>query len=119
MHSGAVHSAQRSSFEHLLRIGFWVCVVIAVLVVIRRVIALASAAAPSSASPFGNLDASFASHAPLTLAHIIPALCFVLITPVIVFGRASLARSLQRVWFPLGLVVGVTAYGMSVYAEGG
>ena len=67
-----------------LRIGFWVCIVISVAVVVRRVIALAYP--PRSAPPqLAALDAAFASHATLTLAHILPALVFVLVSPFVVF----------------------------------
>ncbi len=112
--------AQRPVFWRVLRVGFWICILIAVLVVLRRLVALASGPAASSAPPqLASLDAAFASHAGLTLAHIIPALCFVLITPLVLFWRGSLARVLENALFPLGLVVGLTAYAMSVFAVGG
>lgn len=111
---------KRPLLEGFLRVGFWICIVIAVLVVIRRIVALAlPSSAPSATAPFTNLDAVFASHAALTLAHIIPALCFVVITPVVVFGKGSGARMLEKVLFPLGVIVGLTAYAMSAYAVGG
>jgi hypothetical protein len=110
----------RTVFWRALRIGFWICILIAVLVVLRRLVALASDPAASSAPPqLAKLDAVFASHAGLTLAHIIPALCFVLITPVVVFGSGGLARALEKAMFPLGIVVGLTAYAMSAFAVGG
>jgi hypothetical protein len=101
-----------------LRIGFWVCVVIAVAVVLRRVIALA---APSSSAPSQQaaLDTWFSSHTALTLAHILPALLFVLVSPFVVFRRFETAEWPERFIFPLGAVVGVTAYAMSVYSVGG
>ena len=78
-----------------LRAGFWVCVVIAVAVVIRRVFALADP--PQSGPPqLVALDQVFASHGALTLAHILPALAFVLITPFLGFSpfcRDGLAGS--------------------------
>ena len=101
-----------------LRVGFWICSVIAVAVVIRRVLALAYP--PRSAPPqLTALDAVFASHAALTLVHILPALAFVVLTPL-VFAR----RFEQLVWpeqllFLLGTAVGGTAYAMSVYSVGG
>jgi hypothetical protein len=111
----------RGGFAHLIRIVFWGCIAIAVLVVLRRMVALTSSSSASSAPPqLANLDAAFASHAGLTLAHIIPALCFVLIAPVVVFGRGGrTAKALERALFPLGVVVGLTAYAMSVFAVGG
>jgi hypothetical protein len=101
-----------------LRIGFWACIVIAVAVVLRRVVALAY---PSQSGPpqLAELDAAFASHAALTLAHILPALAFVLLTPFVYLRRFSGSSWPKRVLFPLGLVVGVTAYAMSKYSVGG
>src|ERR1700679_516782 len=59
-----------------LRTGFWICIGIAVAVVIRRLAALAH---PSQSGPpqLAGLDAVFASHAALTVAHIVPALVLV------------------------------------------
>jgi hypothetical protein len=101
-----------------LRSGFWACIIIAVAVVLRRILALAS---PSRSGPpqLVALDAAFASHAALTLAHILPALVFVLICPAIIFRAPSKAAWLERLFFPLGLVVGITAYAMSAFPVGG
>ena len=101
-----------------LRVGFSACVVIAVGAVIRRVFALAHP--PQSAPPqMGVLDRTFASHAVLTLAHILPALAFVLVTPFFVFSKSNKSAWAERLLFPLGLVVGITAYAMSAYSVGG
>jgi hypothetical protein len=101
-----------------LRTGFWICIVIAVAVVIRRLVALAHP--PQSAPPqLAQLDAAFASHAALTLAHIIPALAFVLLTPFVYIRQFAGAAWPKRLLFPLGLVVGITAYAMSRYSVGG
>ena len=101
-----------------LRIGFWVCIAISVAVVVRRVIALAYP--PHSAPPqLAALDAAFASHATLTLAHIIPALVFVLVSPFVVFRTSTETVWPERLLFPLGAVVGLTAYAMSVFSVGG
>lgn len=102
----------------LLRIGFWVCIVISVAVVIRRVVALAF---PARSSPpqMAELDRVFASHAALTLGHIIPALAFVMVVPFAVLRRFSRIAWPERVLFPLGAVVGLTAYAMSAYTIGG
>jgi hypothetical protein len=85
-------------------------------VVVRRVVALAYPT--QSGSPTAALDAEFSSHAALTLAHILPALAFVLVTPFFLAGRLS-AMTAERLFYPLGLVVGVTAYAMTRYAIGG
>src|SRR5882672_7414657 len=96
------------------RIGFWACIVVSVAVVIRRSVALAYP--PKNPPPqFAGLDALFASHAGLTLAHIFPALAFVVIAPFAVARREWAGRLL----FPLGLIVGLTAYAMSMYSVGG
>src|ERR1700741_129678 len=109
---GQVNNAR--SYPGWLKTGFWVCVVIAVAVVVRRVVALAHPSQGGPA-PLAALDAAFASHAALTLAHILPAMAFVLVTPFFLAGR----RSAERLFYPLGLVVGVTAYAMSRYPIGG
>ena len=101
-----------------LRAGFLVCIVIAVAVVLRRVVALAH---PSQSGPpqMAALDAVFASHAALTLAHILPALAFVLLAPLLYIRRFADAAWPEKLLFPLGVVVGITAYAMSAYAVGG
>jgi hypothetical protein len=66
-----------------------------------------------------DLDRAFASHTALTLAHILPALAFVLLLPFAVLRRFSNHNWPERWLFPLGSVVGLTAYGMSVYSIGG
>jgi hypothetical protein len=101
-----------------LRIGFWGCTVIAIAVVLRRVSALISP--PKNVPPqMANLDGVFASHAALTLAHILPALAFVLIVPLVVFRRFEKVRWAESFVYPLGAVVGLTAYAMSTFAVGG
>jgi hypothetical protein len=66
-----------------------------------------------------GLDDSFASHTALTLAHIIPALFFVLLSPFVVFSRFARLQWPERILFPLGAIVGLTAYAMSAFAVGG
>jgi hypothetical protein len=97
--------------------GFWVSIAISVAVVVRRLVAIAH---PSQTGPaqMAALDAAFASHAALTLAHIVPAMAFVLLTPF-VFLRRTEAVWAEQLLFPLGAVVGVTAYAMNTYAIGG
>jgi hypothetical protein len=97
--------------------GFWASIVIAVAVAVRRLVAIAH---PSQTAPpqLAALDTTFASHAALTLAHIVPAMAFVLLTPF-VFLRRTEAAWAERLLFPLGTVVGLTAYVMSSYSIGG
>jgi Predicted membrane protein (DUF2306) len=101
-----------------LRIGFWASVFIAVAAVARRVFAIANPSAPTPAQ-VAELDAYFASNAALTLVHILPAMLFVLITPFFIFRNSARNAWSERVLFPLGAVVGVTAYAMSGHAVGG
>jgi hypothetical protein len=101
-----------------LRSGFWACTVISVAVVLRRTVALAHP--PQSALPqLAALDAAFASHAALTVAHILPALAFAVLAPFVYIHRFAGAAWPERFLFPLGVVVGVTAYRMSNYSVGG
>ena len=99
------------------RVGFWVCVVIGIAVVIRRMIALAI---PVRSGPpkLAALDAYFVAHAHLTLVHILCALAFVLITPWVILwpGRSVWP---ERLLYPLGVAVAITAYAMSIHAVGG
>ena len=101
-----------------LRIAYWLSLLIATAVVLRRLFAL-FAPASSVPSQMGGLDAVFASHAALTLAHILPALAFVAITPFALLGKARTQAVAQRILLPLGAVVGITAYAMSSHAVGG
>lgn len=101
-----------------LRIGFWICIVIAIAVVLRRIFAFIH---PAQGSPpqMADLDNVFASHAGVTLAHILPALLFVLVAPVIVFRRTPRPAWINTAFYTLGVIVGITAYAMSAYAVGG
>ncbi|WP_433969386.1 DUF2306 domain-containing protein [Tunturiibacter gelidiferens] len=104
-------------YPRWLKVGFWFCVVIAVAVVLRRVSVLAHPAQGGS-SPTAALDVVFASHAALTLAHILPAMAFVLLSPFVLLQRAGGAWA-ERLFFPLGAWVGLTAYAMSTHPVGG
>lgn len=95
---------------------FWVCIVIAVAVAMRRVIALVHPT--GAASPTSVLDATFASRTALTLAHIIPATAFVVLTPLVLF-RVPEKRWPERALLLVGVIVGITAYAMSIDAFGG
>lgn len=101
-----------------LRIGFWICTIIAVAVVIRRLVALAFPS-PNLPPQMASLDNTFASHTALTLVHIIPALAFVIVAPFVVFRGRDPHAWPQRILYPLGAVVGITAYAMTTFAVGG
>jgi hypothetical protein len=100
-----------------LMTGFWICVVIAVAVVIRR---LAQLISPSRGGPpqMVVMDNTFASHAALTMSHIVPALIFVILAVAVLLRRAG-SRWLEQFFFAFGLITGVTAYLMNMYAIGG
>jgi hypothetical protein len=101
-----------------LRIGFWACSAIAIAAGVRRLLALAY---PErlSAPLMAALDQVFASHAALTLAHILPALAFVVIAPIYVFRSSVETRWPEYLLFPLGGAVGITAYAMTRFSIGG
>lgn len=101
-----------------LRIAFWISIGISVAVVLRRLIALS---VPNRNGPpqMMQLDHDFASHATLTLAHIVPALLFVLVAPFIVFQRTRRNIFLEQTFYILGAIVGLTAYAMSRFSVGG
>jgi hypothetical protein len=113
--SGLAKPARSWSF---VRTGFWVSIVIAVAAVIRRVVALMH---PVTSGPpqMVALDAGFVSHKALTLAHILPALAFVVLIPFLYARRFAGARWVERILFPLGAIVGITAYAMSTDSIGG
>lgn len=101
-----------------LRAGFWLSIAIAVAVVIRRLVALAGPPS-AAASPMRGLDNAFAGHAGLTLAHIIPALIFVLLAPIVMLRKSTRLAWADLLLYPIGAIVGVTAYAMSAYSIGG
>jgi hypothetical protein len=110
-------SVPRAASPLSLRAGFYASILISVAVVVRRLFAVFH---PSQSGPpqMEALDAAFASHVALTIAHIVPAVAFVLLTPF-VFLRRTEAPWAKRLLFPLGAVVGITAYAMNAYAIGG
>lgn len=115
--SAPTDGVEKVGYPYWLRIGFWACIVIAIAVVLRRVVELAS---PQQSGPpqLIQMNAVFASHTGLTLAHILPAMAFVVLVPIVLL-RWSRAAWLEQALFFLGVVVGITAYGMSAYAIGG
>jgi hypothetical protein len=110
-------SAETSRHPLWLLAGFWFCIAIAIAVVIRRLIELIR---PSHASPpdMASLDATFSSHAVLTVMHIVPAAIFVLLSAAVLLRRTG-GEWLERLFFPFGAVTGATAYAMSYWAFGG
>src|ERR1700746_1668699 len=102
----------------LVRAGFWISIVIAVAAVLRRIVALIHPVTSGPAQMVA-LDAEFVAHKALTLAHILPALAFVVLIPFLYMRRFAGARWVERLLFPLGAIVGITAYAMSTDSIGG
>ena len=73
-----------------LRAGFWASIAISVAVVVRRLFAIFHTS-QSGPPQMAALDATFASHAALTVAHIVPAMAFVLLTPFVFLRRTEAA----------------------------
>ena len=97
--------------------GFWLCFAIAIAVVVRRLTALIR---PSHGGlpQMAALNATFSAHAALTMAHIIPAAIFVVLAALVLF-RSSVNEWIEGLFFPFGLITGLTAYAMSSFAIGG
>jgi hypothetical protein len=106
-------------FPLALKIGFWFLIAIAVAAVLRRLVALSTPPGPNAPPQLANLDAYFASHAALTYIHILCALAFVSLLPLLFWSRTRGSPLLARAFFFLGAVVGLTAYAMSIHAVGG
>src|SRR5947209_13864003 len=97
---------------------------IAAAAALRRIVALLIVnVSTSRAGPFGDLDAAFAARRALTLAHVIPALAFVLLLPLwfsVRFRANELGhRRLTWILFALGAVVGITALPLVANPVGG
>src|ERR1700712_1517006 len=114
----SMERTSESQVPLVLRVGLALCIVVAVAVVIRRVVAIIYRT-QSGPPQMAALDQAFASHAALTLAHILPALGFVLLIPFVLLRRFSHLDWPKAALFPLGAVVGCTAYAMSIYSVGG
>jgi hypothetical protein len=106
-------------FPLAFKIGFWLSIVIAVAIVLRRVLALSTPPSRNAPPQLAGLDAYFAAHATLTYVHILCALAFVLLLPLLFWRRTRNSVALGRVIFSLGILVGITAYAMSTHAVGG
>ena len=103
----------------MLRIGFWVCVAIGVAIVVRRVLALRRSVASGGPPELARLDAWFQTLAVLTFVHILTALAFLFLLPLIFWSRTRRSIFIQRAYYGIGAVVAITAYAMSAYSVGG
>lgn len=101
-----------------MRFCFWLCVLVAAVVAIRRLVIL-SHPAPTGSSPAARLDAFFASHSGLMVAHLVPALAFVLLIPAFYSPRFREARWVSWLLYAVGVLVGLTAYALTLHLVGG
>lgn len=115
-----IHSSTVPSQTPLaLRIGFWFCIVIGVAVVIRRVVALHHSVASGGPPEMARLDAWFQTHTALTYVHILTALVFLVLLPLIFWHRTQRSIFVRRAYYGVGAIVAITAYAMSLYSVGG
>ena len=101
-----------------MRFCFSLCVLVAAVVAIRRLVIL-SHPAPTGSSPAARLDAFFASHTGLMVAHLVPALAFVLLIPAFYSRRFRETRWVSWLLYGVGTVVGLTAYALTFHLVGG
>lgn len=114
---------QTSATRHSASVAVWtpflLLCLIAVAAVVRRLVVFML---PPAFDPTA-LDSGFASHMPLTLAHILPAMLLVVLLPFWfsqpMRGRPALHRKITLALFALGLMVGITAIPMSFRPVGG
>jgi hypothetical protein len=101
----------------------YILCLIAAAAALRRIVALLIVSASSRAGQYADLDATFAARKGLTLAHIIPALIFVLLLPLWFSLRVrqneQRHRRLTGLLFALGFVVGLTAIPLVANPVGG
>ncbi|GGA70038.1 hypothetical protein GCM10011507_22040 [Edaphobacter acidisoli] len=101
---------------------YGLCFIGAAAAVRRIAVLLFPPTAPATVE-LGNLDAQFASHAALTMAHIVPALIFVILLPFWFSRRvratATAYRRVSIALLVLGAVVGLTALPMAALPVGG
>lgn len=102
-----------------LRVGFWLCIVVAIAAVMRRLLALGQAPSATEPPDLRTLDAFFRSHASLTYAHIGTALLFVCVLPFVYWNRTRPWKPVRALFYLLGLIVGLTAFGMAAHPVGG
>lgn len=100
-----------------------VLVFIAAAAAIRRIVVLVAPPVAHSIQQVAQMDAAFSSRKALTLAHIVPALLFVVLVPIwfmsIRRSNSSLNRRVTYALFVVGTVVGVTAFLLSLHPFGG
>ena len=120
----ATHEPGRSAWT---RPVLYLLCLIAAAAALRRIVALLLVSSAVSNAPraaqLAGLDAAFAARKALTLAHVIPALIFVLLLPLWFSAKIRRNKPLHRriSWslFALGAIVGLTAIPMVANPVGG
>ena len=102
-----------------LRAGFWLCILIGVAVVLRRLVALANQRSVTEPPDLRRLDAFFRRHAALTYAHICIALVFLCVLPMVFWSKTRGVPAVRFAYYGLGALVGITAFGMARQPVGG
>jgi hypothetical protein len=114
------HSGQTSTWT---RPVLYILCFIAAAAALRRIVALLIVSTSSRVGQYADLDAAFAARKALTLAHIIPALAFVLLLPLWFSAKMRsnepARRRLTWLLFALGFVVGITAIPLVANPVGG
>jgi hypothetical protein len=103
----------------MLRFGFWLSIVVGVAIVVRRFSALQRSAASGAPPEMARLDTWFQTHSVLTYAHILFALVFLVLLPLIFWRATQLSTVVRGAFYGVGALVGFTAYAMSAYSVGG
>ena len=106
----------------------WVTLIIlcaiATAAVLRRTFVLLSPPAAAPTPDLASMDAIFATHRTMTLLHIFPALCLVLLLPFWFSPRvrqhhATAHRRITQILFALGAFTAITAMVMNTHPIGG
>jgi Predicted membrane protein (DUF2306) len=98
--------------------------VLAAAAVLRRTFVLLSSPAAAPTPDLAAMDAVFAAHRTMTLLHILPALCLVLLLPFWFSPRvrqchATVHRRITQILFALGAFTAITAAIMNTHPIGG
>jgi len=117
--AGMTSSAVPFKTPTALRAGFWICIAIGVVIVVRRVAALRGSGPSGGPPELARLDTWFQTHAVLTYAHILTALVFLILIPLIFWHRTRQVSRIRGAYYGVGALVAITAYAMSAYSVGG
>jgi hypothetical protein len=66
-----------------------------------------------------RLDAFFKTHATLTYVHIFAGLIFVCVLPFVFWSRTRTSTMVRLLFYTVGTIVGLSAFGMVVHPVGG